>query len=708
MISCRLSKAIHLFLIAVAFASGTPVAAEGDAEMKPPAWLDELQTYNILPMLPERAKELHITVNGPWGGGSGKYPVLPDVPQILDIYDGNPEQFIVDGKAAGLVTCGVINGLEGYASLQQTLPNIRDMACRKANGEVAAVENGMLLMCTNNPDWRAWQLDTGKEVIDLGVDLVNLDTPMSASFLSGFLGAGLCNYCLDNFESWLEERYSAAELESRFGLSVFEREQVINTLSPFQQQTPMADSVFIKDTPEARLFQDFITCQEEASFRSCAQLLQALRQHAAARGRNVAFCTNTADLGTANPGGHWVRALMFADLVDLFTYEQNTDPEGRTFVPMTELPRGKWAMFHKLAHAINGRRNPTLIHAHDNTDLKAAIEEEGKAFTAMTRAWTAESYAADGAYMPFFGDKGLGAQAALDKIWQGAYDHFRFVLDNKDLYDGELRSGSPLVFLFLYNERGRTIPAVFPSYLGFSQGFIEGNFPFDVVFGGDKKYVKDRMTIDSLKGYKVALIPSPIDPTDNQKSVLQQFAREGGTVICQEPELLGLSGERVALEDGGCIASEFAFGDGRVLVIAGEVAPTGTNDTGANFFQQYKAEDRAQIIALAEKLGLASVLPEQQDGLVCAYPILQPEQKRAVIHLVNYDVDAKDDAIKQKENIRVRLPRPDFLSGEPMLSLSAPGMESPQAIPVVASGDMLECVVPNLGIYATLTITGQS
>lgn len=97
--------------------------------------------------------------------------------------------------------------------------------------------------------------------------------------------------------------------------------------------------------------------------------------------------------------------------------------------------------------------------------------------------------------------------------------------------------------LFLFNERGRTIPAVFPSYLGLAQGFTESHHALNVVFGGDGHYVSDRITDEELGMYRTLVVPSPVDPTDNQQQLLRQFVEKGGTVVCLEPQRLGLDAE---------------------------------------------------------------------------------------------------------------------------------------------------------------------
>ncbi|HLJ12758.1 MAG TPA: hypothetical protein VKU82_16295, partial [Planctomycetaceae bacterium] len=54
-------------------------ASHADAEplsRRAPAWLDKTQTYCMVPVLPEMAAKLHVSVNGVWAGIGGTHPVL--------------------------------------------------------------------------------------------------------------------------------------------------------------------------------------------------------------------------------------------------------------------------------------------------------------------------------------------------------------------------------------------------------------------------------------------------------------------------------------------------------------------------------------------------------------------------------------------------------------------------------------------------------
>ncbi|HLJ10233.1 MAG TPA: hypothetical protein VKU82_03540, partial [Planctomycetaceae bacterium] len=459
--------------------------------------------------------------------------------------------------------------------------------------------------------------------------------------------------------------------------------------------------------PDDLLFREFIYSQEQASFDSRKRLVDALRDHARAHGREVAFCTNAADLGSVNPGGHWVRALMFADIFDLFIYEQNVEPIGMTSDEVMKYPRGKWIAYHKLAHAIHHRRAPAVIHAGAMGRLIQQGLLGGKSINTWLAVQSAEAYAANGAYVQYYIEP-KPLKMFFDKFWMGSAKHAAFVQAHRDMYEGDLRSGSPLALVFLMNERGRTIPAVYPSYLGFAQGLAECHIPFDVVFAGDGHYVEDRLARDDLKHYQTLIVPSPLAPTRNQQRVIGDFVRDGGTIVCHEPGCFGFSRADDASQPGDLAGCEeiFRHGKGRVAVLRGDISETWTDDIGSNYFKTYEPELRAQVGTLAQSLGISPLISGEDKGLIGAFPVRQPALKRLVLHLVNYDVDYAKDAIREKRDVAINVLRPDFLPEHVIARLYSAEKDA-QSLDIVASDDALQISVPHLGVWATIAVTGE-
>ncbi len=513
---------------------------------------------------------------------------------------------------------------------------------------------------------------------------------------------------MSNFEKHLASKYQATELRDRFDITEFEKTHIIERLRHFQKVTPIEASPYVKDTADSRLFREFIAMQEDASFETRKALLTDLRSHADKVGAPVAFATNAADLGTENPGGHWIRGIMFADLVDFFAYEQNSDPTGTIGAPLTPLPRGKWAAFHKLAHAIHGRRSPAVIHAGNMGQLLMEVISKQESVNTWMAAQVAEAYAANGAYIVYQIGVPGAEQLLREKCWAKAAAQNEFILSHRDLYAGDLRSGSSLAFLFLFNDRGRTIPAVFPSYLGLAQGFIETNHPFDVVFAGDGHYVTDKLDATNLEPYDTIIVPSPIRPTENQRRVVQAFANSGGVVVCQEPEWLGLAGEATKQSDDpdSWWVTEFAVGNGRVIVPSGEVSLTETSDVGSKFYRQYSDKLRNEIAKMASDLSVNPLLKEQGKGLLTAFPVVQPEQRRLVVHLVNYDIDHARDAIRAKQNVSLSIPAPQFLSQTVQATLYQAENPAIHLDATIADG-MVRVTIPIIQQAAVLVVSGN-
>jgi len=400
---------------------------------------------------------------------------------------------------------------------------------------------------------------------------------------------------------------------------------------------------------------------------------------------------------------------MFADIFDLFAYEQNYLPDGLPSPQMTQLPRGKWAAYHRLAYAIHHRRSSAVISANAMGELLKMVLLKGKTANVLTAVQSAEAYAANGAYIQFHVEPLTVGTKLLEKCWRESAQIAGFVRSHKDLYGGDLHSGSSAAIVFLFNERGRTIPAVFPSYLGFAQALIEGNYPFDVLFGGDDRYVTDRMKTQDLERYRVVIVPSPIDPTENQKRAIRDFVKAGGTLVCQEPERLGIERKADLAPEAEApgLSGRFEYGKGSVMILSGQVTETWTDDVASNFFRTYDPKLRSELCSLAEQLGLSSILDRQTDGLISAFPIVQPGKKRLVIHLVNYNVDYDNDAIREKTDITVKVPRPAFLSGEIQGRLYAPGLERPGSLQATVSDGAVACTIPRLAIAASVVFSEE-
>ena len=101
--SC-IMKILELILAICLHAGIMTSAAEG-AERNLPEWIDEIQIYCMVPLLPEDANALNVTVNGVWAGIGGAHPILPyieHIPAVREKYGDDAEAFVRDSHIAGL------------------------------------------------------------------------------------------------------------------------------------------------------------------------------------------------------------------------------------------------------------------------------------------------------------------------------------------------------------------------------------------------------------------------------------------------------------------------------------------------------------------------------------------------------------------------------------------------------------------------------
>ncbi len=100
------------------------------------AWIDEVQTYAMVPLLPATAAKMNVSVNGIWAGISSDHPILPSREMIRSVrkkYGTDVAAFVKDCHDTELIVCGIVNGIEGMESLREEYPDLEEMACRKAD-----------------------------------------------------------------------------------------------------------------------------------------------------------------------------------------------------------------------------------------------------------------------------------------------------------------------------------------------------------------------------------------------------------------------------------------------------------------------------------------------------------------------------------------------------------------------------------------------
>jgi hypothetical protein len=89
---------------------------------------------------------------------------------------------------------------------------------------------------------------------------------------------------------------------------------------------------------------------------------------------------------------------------------------------------------------------------------------------------------------------------------------------------------------------------------------------------------------------------------------------------------------------------------------------------------------------------------------VCAYPFFQPEEQRIVVHLVNSDYIPAQNRMRPKENVPLRVRRPEFYQNRRRARVLSPDFPQQTSVNVtpVLEDDFIEVVVPRLDVYDVL------
>ncbi len=654
---------------------------------QPEVWYKRVQVYSMVALAAEDANRLHITVNGLWNGYFGGFssPFAFGRRQESSASGrqySSDREFVEALHQEGFLVPATILTSQGRQDMQGEA--LGKYACRSYDGALPDfdLEAGSFFMCANNPVWINWMINHGKRAIDAGADLIVLDEIQGNSFFPKFQWfapylhmhePGFCPHCIEGFRAYLRRKYTPAQLLSLFKIADLEKEDLASRIAstmhlPYPQRRQ-----------EEPLTDEYIEFQTLRNFEAKKKVIKSLREYARSQGKQIPISANIFALGSDRGGGYWVKGLIYADLLDFLTFENTyTAVEDSPIVPF---PRNKWVGWEKLARAMTNSRFVLLPDTGEITRL-VQDRQQGKTHKNYLAIHFAEAYAMGGAFAIYY-----IYQWGDIKEWEGCSKIAGFVLKNREIYEAEPdRSEIALVLLYgqgLYNR--------FNSYLGLAQALYESSIPFDVVFGGGGRYLRNRLSENSLKGYRLIFVPSTEGASQGQIQTIKDYVRKGGVAIVFDAEPFGLSGK-----------GAFPYGAGAFLLIPTWEYQGGEWDIGNYYYLSYDDEIRKILSDIVEQIIPGSSALRTQERKVVAYPYYYSSRHLVAVHLINYDHALETDSVKQKENLVIRLEKPSFSLLPMAVYLSPDGDIIPLA--VSQEGNFLQITVPRLSIYGLVVI----
>ena len=618
----------------------TTFLSTSDSQETSDEWYKQPQIYAMVALPPNHIQKYDVTVNGLWNGFIGENLSSPFALGRLveSIFSGrtyNSDKDFVDAQHdQGMLVPGTILTVQGHRSFQQD--DFESFACRSVNGELCPwdVEADSYWMNALHPGFIEWCINHGKKAIDAGADIIVLDEIQGNSLVplyqwafqyTGLPAPGFSDVTIEAFRSYLKDSYTSQELFELFGIENIDIFQLKDRIAQTMNLTYLER---IKTDP---LIQDYQFFLEQSNFEAKKQLIKSLREYAFDNDKPLVISANSYALGTDQSFDFWAKGLIFADLIDLFTFENTyTAVSGQT---IPDFYQTKWLAWHRLASAATDAPAVSII---DTQTLKAVNENMFPlfGFSHALGVLCAESFANKGSFVnyhfPLFN---------RERNWNRVQKIHEFVMNNPEFYDHSAEPFGDVGILFLYSNGMRNH---MNTYLGCAQALAESHIPFNVLFDGDGSYLNASLSLEDIKDYPVLIIPSLLDVTQEQKKVVKTYVEQGGIALIFDALEIGLDN----------FTGEVSYGDGLFYIFKEDIAK--------NYFETYDDSYRQSLTETVDSYNSVSFSVNNNDRKIVATPYYQKESDRIIMHLVNYDHIGFFDFIWPHSNIEIEMTRSSF------------------------------------------------
>jgi hypothetical protein len=511
-------------------------------------------------------------------------------------------------------------------------------------------EHQCYYMDRNNPVWREYLKAVIRIQIDAGVDGIQLDEaelPMGAFQY----GACFCKDCLRLFRDWLLAQPEAQRSPLLDGVDL--------TSFHYGEWLLAQGYDFKSDREHTPLFGEYYRAQCAAVKRHFAELADYARAYAESVGREVLVSGNFFNLDPSY--------LALADDVDLIITEmRNTtyrQPEWYRYVAafaahkdvvVVENPYG--GVVPELVDLLSRGRGHDLF--------RLSLYEAAAFGASMTVPY--------GAWM------GATIQDAFYAPHELATEVQGFIADHDHLYAKESWHEVAVVFSVastreligradasdnLANARDESVRV---PYRVVTETLSGGGLPFDVVIFPDGETAPDRVSAESLVGYRTIVLPDCFDLTDRQVDALRECLDNGMTLVVTDR-----FGESLSAQRRSALLAHPGVRRGEADDIAA-LTPGGPQ------------------VTLSVPLGVnAHRLPEG-----------------VAVHLVNYDIDRDEHALRRTGEVTVSV----RFDGAPADTLCEAVLHTPdapeQTLHVRVEDGVRTVTLPDLGVYAVIELKG--
>lgn len=543
-------------------------------------WYRQVQFVAAVPMPPDTADAYGTTINGMWADPERRS--AEDVAQAHE--RGQRELFSVPMIAL-------------VPRVYEAEAHLLDEVCRDIDGRPSECDwyywesKSVYAACIYSDAFRRYLMDRCKDGVDRGMDVVNLDEIMTSVGLMDRDrgGCGFCTRCLDRFRS-------------------HERDEGNAELAALDD-----DALRAAVRGDDDLYGRYRRFHERAAFDVMVAFADELRAYAAARNPAFAISANVAYLGdlVRVHGALW--GCLWGPHLDFVLMEHHYRVEPGE--PHLLLPRGTLGPSYRLGSSFTGA--PAWICPSITVPRQLA----GQTRTTYYLLMFLEAYA-NGGRWGYYWWPGVDVETRLTatapeelKTW------IRFTREHHELYE-DVATANELAILYADGPISRR-PETHERYLALAQALAERGYQFDVVYGGDGHFNPDDLDPETLRRYRVILLPEARDLGEAPSAPLEAFALAGGELVA---------------------FSECPIDPGLVRRVDGELLEA--------FWREYRDEDRDRIVA--------SVPAPPSSRIEASDPMVRLTRYvlggRQVLHLLDYRYDEATDAVTPIRDLRLRIP----------------------------------------------------
>jgi N-acetylglucosamine-6-sulfatase len=606
---------------------------------------------------------------------------LSDYRSRMEACQSEGRQFLVAIQAAALVenaqdlpSLGAND--PALAFPMEPIPQWEDLACRTPQGSTLKEQgSGFAHACINNADFRALLKERLRALVDSGADGVHIDELVTRYFTRQ---EGYCDACLEGFRYYLAQKYTAAELASRYS---------ITDVSSFDFRARLADEGHLETPPASPLHREWWLFQLSKLVEVEREILSDCKSYAQSEGREFIVTTNAFE-PERNPDR--VIEMTMTDFASIGTgMTIMLRQEGAMVSTLRIPPDYSYIPLYRMAQAVTPDKPVTLfIDGPGGTGLMQELPEQTQ--RDVVRWMFAEAYAAGARFhVPY---PSLDYYAPVEECEQ----YVRFIRDNREAYEG----GEHLVdvgVLFSYASEiwdywtgGSTVePNHSLQWYGLAQALTDMSIQYDAILAPDGNILPDDLALDDLLAYQTLLVPWAYSLRDEQVALLEAYAESGKQLI--------VFGDLASVDEEKNARSADPAADLRAL---GAIVVPGLN------FEAY-LDDPHGAKAAAVVDALSALLPGRLVAIANSAVTAQLDRKENTLycHLINKARVESGFEPQADFKVQLTLPSDLDLSDAQALYLSPDLPEGEAALlPLTLQEGVMQVTIPELEIYGLLII----